>query len=215
MSLVGAVHLLWLPLGAGGVSVRWSGRLYEALVARREHRAPLDLYHSALVVQLGADQYVIEMAPVWSLREPDRGVVAEGPVGLAWLGRSALFRYEVRRWRNGYIPDAAEAVEGPRELSTDPGLAGRVLELVPAFPTATWGRDELGTGEMWNSNSLVSWLLVRGGYPIDRPPLPAHGRAPGWAAGIAVARRQAGGAAGAIPVPRRVLGARPDVPDRL
>jgi hypothetical protein len=192
MSPVGAVQLLWLPLGAGGAGcVRWNGRFYEALVARREHRAPLDLYHCALVVRLGAQRYAIEMAPVWSLRDPDRGVVAEGPVGMAWLGRSAMFRYEVRRWRNGYIPDAAEAVRGPRELSTDPGLAGRVLDLVPAFPTVTWGRDELGTGDMWNSNSLVSWLLTRAGYPADRLPLPARGRAPGWVAGIAVARRQA------------------------
>lgn len=192
MSPVGAVHLLWLPLGAGGAGcVRWSGRRYEALVARQRHRAPLDLYHCALVVQSGAQRYAIEMAPVRKLRDCDRGVVAVGPVGLSWLGWFALFRYEVRRWRGGYVPDAAEAVEGPRELSTDPGLADRVLDLVPAFPTATWGRDELGTGDMWNSNSLVSWLLARGGYPVDLLPVPAGGRAPGWAAGITVARRQA------------------------
>jgi hypothetical protein len=191
MSLVASVNLLWLPLGAGGGGcVRGNGRLYEALAARRANRAPLDLYHSALLVLLGADRYAIEMAPAWSLRVADRGVVAGGPVGLAWLGRSPLFRYEVRRWRNGYVPDAAEAVAGPRELSTDPGLAARVLDLVPAFPAVTWGRDDLGTGDMWNSNSLVSWLLARGGYPADLVPLPAGGRAPGWLAGMTVARRQ-------------------------
>jgi hypothetical protein len=38
-----------LPLGAGAVAtVRWSGRLYEAIEARRDHRQPCDLYHSAL-----------------------------------------------------------------------------------------------------------------------------------------------------------------------
>jgi hypothetical protein len=97
-------------LGAGGVRcVRWNGRLYEATVARREHRGALDLYHSALQVQLGSDRYVIEMAPVWRNTEPERGVVGEGAVALPWLGRSRLFRYEVRRWHNGVIPDIAEA----------------------------------------------------------------------------------------------------------
>jgi hypothetical protein len=33
------VLLYWLPLGAGGHFVRWNGRLYEALAARRDHRA--------------------------------------------------------------------------------------------------------------------------------------------------------------------------------
>jgi hypothetical protein len=42
---------------------------------------------------------------------------------------------------------------------------------------------------MWNSNSLVSWLLVSAGLNIDHVPLPAGGRAPGWDAGVAVARR--------------------------
>ncbi|GAA2710403.1 hypothetical protein [Actinoplanes palleronii] len=176
--------LYWLPLGAGGARVvRWSGACYETMSARREHRAPRDLYHCALAV----GEYVIEMAPVWSLREPNRGVVAEGPVGLRWLGRSALFRYEVRRWRHGRIPDAAFAVGGPVPLSTDPELAARLLALVPSFPTATWGRDELGTGDMWNSNSLISWLLTRAGYPAGDVPLPVGGRAPGWSAGRVVA----------------------------
>src|SRR5262249_32109425 len=38
------LDLFWLPLGAGGNFVRWNGRAYEWLVARRERRAPLDLY---------------------------------------------------------------------------------------------------------------------------------------------------------------------------
>jgi len=66
------VDLYWLPLGAGGSPVvRWSGRLYEAVAARRGHRAACDLYHSALEVRVGADRFVIEMAPVWSSRRPD------------------------------------------------------------------------------------------------------------------------------------------------
>ena len=45
------VDLYWLPLGAGGHSVRLNGRVYEAVAARRAG-ARRDLYHSALVVRL-------------------------------------------------------------------------------------------------------------------------------------------------------------------
>ena len=119
----------------------------------------------------------------------DRGVVAEGSVGLAWLGRSRLFRYEVHRWKYGVIADAAEAVDSPQRLSNDRDLAQRVLDLVPAFPTCTWGRDDLVAGEMWNSNSLTSWLLARSGHDTKglEPPsltgaLPAGPRARGGGA---------------------------------
>jgi hypothetical protein len=184
------VDLYWLPLGAGGSPVvRWSGRVYEAVAARRARRAAFDLYHSALEVHAGADRFVIEMTPVWSSRLPDRGVVSEGAVGLPVLGRSRLFRYEVRCWSGGVIPDLAEAVDSPQRLSTDLGTALRVVELVPAFPTRTWGRDELDTGEMWNSNSLIAWLLARSGHQMDRIAPPAGGRAPGWTAGLRAATR--------------------------
>jgi hypothetical protein len=187
MSL-GNVDLYWLPLGAGGSAVvRWSGGLYEALAARRGRRVPCDLYHSALAVRTDADRFVIEVAPVWGSRRPDRGVVGEGAVGMRWLGRSRLFRYEIRRWRGGVIPDLAEAVGSPQRLSTDPDTARRILDLVPAFPTRTWGRDELGTGEMWNCNSLIAWLLARSGHRMDRIAPPAGGRAPGWTAGLLAA----------------------------
>lgn len=187
------MRLYWLPLGAGGRSVRWNGRIFEALMARHQHRPVCALYHSALEVQVDGGRYVIEMAPVWSTRG-DRGVVLEGPVGAAWLGRSVLFRYEVRRWRDGVIPDVTEAVASPQLLSQDPARARRLLALVPLVPAATWGRDELNTGEMWNSNSLVSWLLALTDHGTDAIHPPARGRAPGWDAGLAVAaRRQVAG----------------------
>jgi hypothetical protein len=199
-----AVELYWLPLGAGeplGV-VRRCGRGYEWLAARHAHRSPFDLYHSALTVDVDGIRTVVEMAPVWALPAGDRGVVGEGPVGLRPLGRLRLFRYEVRRWRGGVIPDAAEAVAGPRRLAVSPGQARRVLELVAEVPLVTWGRDELGTGEMWNSNSLTSWVLARAGLDPAGIPLPPHGRAPGWDAGIAVAARSADpGTAGGSPRP--------------
>src|ERR1700730_10205556 len=86
-----SIDLYWLPLGAGGRSVRWNGRLFEAAMARREHRSAGDLYHSALEVRDQDRKFVIEMAPVWNTGAAERGTVCEGPVGTRWLGRYRLF----------------------------------------------------------------------------------------------------------------------------
>jgi hypothetical protein len=191
MSTTACVNLYWLPLGAGGRFVRLNGRVFETLDAALHRRRRCDLYHSALEVRLGDDRFVIEQGPVWNNNSvPERGVVCEGPVGSRWLGRSRLFRYEVRRWRGGVISDLSEAVASPCLLSSDPVRARCLLELVPEVPRATWGRDELQAGEMWNSNSLVSWLLARTGLDIGAVALPTRGRAPGWDAGLVVAARQ-------------------------
>jgi hypothetical protein len=185
-----AVDLYWLPLGAGGRSVRINGRVFEFLSARLQRRNRCDLYHSALEVHLGPSRYVIEMAPVWNERIKERGVVAEGAVGHRQAGRSRLFRYEIRRWRDGRIPDVGEAVDSPRRLTSDSVCARRILDLVPQVPTAVWGRDDLNTGEMWNSNSLISWLIARSGIETTSIDPPARGRAPGWQAGLVLAARQ-------------------------
>jgi hypothetical protein len=194
-----SVDLYWLPLGAGdaGRCVRGSGRLYEAMVATQHHRARSDLYHSALIVKLDGHAFAIEMAPVWATRAQNRGAVTEGSVGMPSWGRARLFRYEIRCWRDGTIPDLPAAVESPRRVSTDERRARRVLDLVTSFPTATWGRDEQKAGEMWNSNSLTAWLLSRSGHDLAAPglPPPARGRAPGWSAGLIVAARASAAAA--------------------
>jgi len=185
----GAVDLYWIPLGAGGHVVRLNGKIYETIKASIEHRRRFALYHTALEVAVADGRYVIESAPIRDQRGHDRGVVAEGPVGTRWAGRLRLFRYEIRRWRGGFIPDASEAVSSPVRVENDLARAQRVLDLVPSVPTPVWGRDELGTGDMWNSNSLISWLLVHAGVDVDQLQPPSGGRAPGWAAGIVVARR--------------------------
>jgi hypothetical protein len=184
------VDLYWLPLGAGGHSVRLNGRVFEAVVARLERRPACDLYHSALIVRVPEGLFVIEQAPVRDGRGALRGVVAEGPVGSRRARSVRIFRYEVRRWRGGVIPDVDEAVDSPQRLTDDPISARRVLELVPEVPTPVWGRDELGTGEMWNSNSVTSWLIARSGLDPETVRLPAGGRAPGWHAGLVVASRE-------------------------
>jgi hypothetical protein len=183
------VDLYWLPLGAGGHSVRLNGRVYEAVVARLEKRATSDLYHSALEVKVSEGDFVIEMAPVRDGDRALRGVVAEGPVGSHWARSLRIFRYEIRRWREGTIPDVEDAVDSPQRLTEDPVVAQRILDLVPDVPTPVWGRDELQAGEGWNSNSLISWLIARSGLGVEAVHPPAGGRAPGWHAGLVVARR--------------------------
>jgi hypothetical protein len=186
-----AIDLFWLPLGAGGHFVRLNGRAFEALVARRERRLPLDLYHSALEVRVPAGRFVIETAAVITDGEgASRGVVAEGAVGSRRLARFRLFRYELRRWRGGAIPDVDEAVDSPRRVSHDVAQARRVLELVDSVPLPVWGRDELGAGEMWNSNSVIAWLLSCSGVPTESIHPPLGGRAPGWQAGLVAAGRR-------------------------
>jgi hypothetical protein len=189
-----AVDLYWLPLGAGGHFVRLNGRVYEALAARLQRRPPCDLYHSALQIEVAEGRFVIEQAPVHDWSGKQRGVVAEGAVGSRRAGRLRVFRYEIRLWPDGHIPDVAEAVNSPRRLTQDEDRARRVLELVARVPTPVWGRDELATGDMWNSNSVIAWVIARSGMDAESIQPPAGGRAPGWKAGLEVARREEDGA---------------------
>lgn len=168
--------------------MKYNGRVFEALVARREGRTPRDLYHAALEVRLDGTLFVIESAPIPDGRGPAaRGVVLEGPVGARWAGVLRLFRYEVRCWPGGEIPDRSWAVGGLRSVSDDAAVARRVLDLVPRVPPLVWGRDELGAGDMWNSNSIVAWLLAHAGIDAAAVTPPAGGRASGWRAGLVAA----------------------------
>jgi hypothetical protein len=188
------IELYWLPLGAGGWFVKLNGRIWEAIQARRERRRPLDLYHTALLVRVPEGRFVVENCwPIPNADGPARGVLVEGPVGSPRLGRSRVFRYEVRCWPEGVIADAGESVASPQLLSDDPVVARRLLASVRSLPSPVWGRDELGTGEMWNSNSVIAWLLAVSGLPTEAIRPPAGGRAPGWQAGLTVANRSPNG----------------------
>ncbi len=186
-----SLELYWIPLGADTTVVRLSGRLYETITATVGRRPHCDLYHAALIARAGGVETTVEVAPV-----PDddgrerRGVVGDGPVGSSLLGRWRVFRYEVRRWSGGSIPDLRHAIDSPRVLSTDPAEIATALDQLERVPTPVWGRDELGLGEMWNSNSVVAWTLASNGLlPSDLAP-PTGGRAPGWDAGRILARRE-------------------------
>ncbi len=182
------VILHWLPLGAGGTVVRLSGRLWEVMAAHRDRRRPAPLFHSALELDGPAGAAVIEIAPVVNSLPAEHGVVSEGPVGAAWAGRFRVFRYELRCWGQGRIPDLEFETGDPVILSDDPAVASHIVDLTSQVPMLVWGRDELRMGEMWNSNSVIAWLLAGAGLELDGVAPPDGGIAPGWQPGIEAVR---------------------------
>jgi hypothetical protein len=52
------IDLYWLPLGAGGHSVRLNARIFEAVAALLDRRERRDLYHSALQVYFPEARYL-------------------------------------------------------------------------------------------------------------------------------------------------------------
>lgn len=180
--------LWWLPVGAGGHVVIHTSRWWELADASAHRRRPQPLFHAALELFVDGHRDIIEMAPAWGTTSRDGGVVATGPVGARALGRTRFFRYEVRCWRNGILPDRAWAVGYPVRFDLTPERARVIPSHVAAVPTFVWGADPLRVGDMWNSNSLASWVLTRSGIDASALRPPAEGRAPGWESGIAAAR---------------------------
>jgi hypothetical protein len=191
--MAAGVALYWLPLGAGGHFVAFNGRVFETIVARREHRETFDLYHTALIVSLPEGRFTIESAwPIPDGNGEARGVMVEGPVGSPLYGRMRTFRYEVRCWRNGIVADIDDAVLSPQRICDDATTARRILALVPEVPALPWGRKPSGCSEMWNSNSVIAWLLARAGLDLHEIHPPPFGRAPGWSTGIELATQPTG-----------------------
>lgn len=91
-----------------------------------------------------------------------------------------------------WLPLGADGnpMASPVRLCVTESQTRAVLDLVPCCPTPTWGLDELDTGEMWNSNSVVAWLLALSGLVTPGLAAPARGRAPGWRAGLRAAQLQ-------------------------
>jgi hypothetical protein len=158
------------------------------------------LYHSALKLGLdGVGVSTLELTPAF-VASPVPALVA-GPVGARAAGRFGLFRYELRLIPGEDLPDEGWAVGAPVRLSDERAAVERVIELAHMVPAYTWGRRVQGTAEMWTSDSVISWVLVKAGLDASAAGPPADGRAPGWDAGLAVARR--GDAAQAVASARR------------
>jgi len=179
--------LWWIPVGAGSRVVPYTSRLWERAEALVNRRRPRALFHAALEIVTGDERFLVEMAPAWGVPAPVRGVVATGPVALTTLGRSHFFRYEVRSWKDGVLPDREWAVGGPRRIELSGSQAEEMLQAVPRVPRLIWGRRTRGSREMWNSNSLIAWLMHEGGIDATQFSPPSEGWAPGWSTGIAVA----------------------------
>ncbi|GIG39273.1 hypothetical protein [Cellulomonas phragmiteti] len=171
----------WAAVGAEGHVARRTSAWWERAVAARERRAPQRLVHAVLEVVVDGTTTRVDMGPTWGRDAGTRRVVATGPVGSRHLARCALLRYEVR------VADGPGAVPGVLRVSPDVAVPPDVLDALADVPRRTWGRDEAGAGEMWTSNSVVAWVLVRAGVRSVEPP--AGHRAPGWCAGV----RAAGG----------------------
>ena len=92
---------------------------------------------------------------------------------------------------DGTLPDREWAVGGPVTVADDEATARSLLRHTREVPALTWGRQVPPTRDMWNSNSLVSWLLRVSGVPLADLSPPMGGRASGWAAGIALAATSA------------------------
>lgn len=182
-----AVILWWIPVGAGGHVVVHTSRCWEWLRALRAHRRPRPLFHAALEVSDGDLQYVLEMTPVWGQPPGPRGVIVRGPVGLRWLGASRFFQYEVRCWAGGSIPDRDWAVGAPVRFPLTSSEVHALITRVPLVPRLTWGRDAFGIADMWNSNSLIAWVLQSNGIDARRLLPPRGGDAPGWRSGVVAA----------------------------
>lgn len=96
------IDLYWLPLGAGGHSVRLNGRIFEAIAARRAGRPGRNLYHSALVVRVPDGRFVIEQTPDGDGDGANRGVLAVGAARL--LAAGGLPAWEIMPSENGRAP---------------------------------------------------------------------------------------------------------------
>jgi hypothetical protein len=180
--------LYWLPVGAGTSRLQQASlKAWEAIEAFRSHRPRAQLLHSALKLSLADGRtFTMELTPAF-IGSPEPPLLT-GPVGIRGADRFRLFRYQLRCLPGDALPDEQWAVGNPVLLTNDCAVVGRIIELGPTVPRHVWGRRVRGTKEMWTSDSTISWLLTRAGVDAARLALPAGSRAPGWDAGIELAR---------------------------
>jgi hypothetical protein len=123
-----AIDLYWLPLGAGGRFVRLNGLAFEAMAAHFQHRGRADLYHSASGSRSRGP--VRDRAGSGLGMSGERGVVAEGPVGIRAAGRLRLFRYSFAAGVTASSP-MLRGSRGPQRLSDATDCARHLLSSFP------------------------------------------------------------------------------------
>lgn len=183
------VDLYWLPVAAGtGSRLRmWSLAAWEAFEALRARRPRARLCHSALKVRTAnGEMHTVELTPVFRGEMPPLSMT--GPVGFRGANRFRLLRYQVRCVRAARLPDEEWTLGSAVRLSGDCATASDVLALAAAIPKHIWGLRARGTSEMWTSDSAIAWMLERAGIDTAAIPFPSASRAPGWIAGVEVAR---------------------------
>ena len=200
-----AVELYWIPLGAGGHSVRFNGRVFEAIQAARRHRRRCDLYHAAIVVAFGGDRYTIEVAPSPDADEASRGVVGTGAVGSRISAACACFAMRSAAGAMGPFrtsPRRSANRAGSRPTRSRPSAPrpGRVRSETRLGPRRPQGRRDV---ELQFRRRLAG-CHGGPGRPMQLHP-PCGGRAPGWGAGLVVARRTREDS-GRAPVKGRLIG---------
>ena len=181
------IELFWLPVGAGTHFQRASLLAYDWLAATVFRRPRATFVHAALKVRVDGRCWTLELMPVPRRQETEP--VVTGAVGSAAAGRLRIFRYQLLCAEADRLPDEEWAIESPVSLGEDPELAARVLETAPRVPALVWGRRAHGTSEMWTSDSAIAWLLCSVGIDAAALALPPGTQAPGWRAGIEVAKR--------------------------
>lgn len=184
-----SLELLWIPVGAGTSAFQRASLVaWEWVEARRCRRERVTLLHCGLKIRDGAgESFTLEIAPAF-IGGPNPPL-ATGPVGIRGADRLRLFRYQLRHVPAEQLPDEQWAVEAPIRLTGDCGVVDRLLALAPAVPRHVWGRRAPGTTEMWTSDSTIAWLLIKAGVDVASLAIPPRSRAPGWYAGIQLARR--------------------------
>ena len=112
-------------------------------------------------------RFVIEMAPVRDTDGMQRGVVAEGPVGALWAARLRIFRYEIRCWRGGVIPDMTKRSRARGAYLTMPTSCNVCSPSYLRFRRASG----VATSSRWGDVELELGGVVAAGAHRDR-----HGR---------------------------------------
>jgi hypothetical protein len=183
-----ALDLYWIPVAAGtSRPQRASLRAWEAFEAARARRSRAILVHSALKIVPGeGGTRTLELMPAFV--RTGAAPLVTGAVGVRGADRLTLFRYQLVLLPAEKLPDEAWAIGEPLRLADDCAAIDRLLALAPSAPNHVWGRRVRGTAEMWTSDSVISWLLVRAGIDPSGAGPPPGTRAPGWEAGLRLAR---------------------------